>query len=254
MSGLATAVGFYTRLPVRNVSPESPDLAAAVPWFPLVGAGIGSLVAAVYAAFAEVVPSILAATVAAATGALVTGAFHEDGLADVADAFAGGWTVERRLEILDDPRLGTFGVIALVASFLTRVTAIATLDAYGALALLPAAHALSRAPAVVLMRRQRPARSEGLAATLAAGIDARHEATAVGLAVVVCALLVGVWALPAVVLTALVAAGMTLLARRKIGGTNGDVLGATQQLAELAMLVLGVAVVHNAWGHLAWWA
>lgn len=254
MSGLATAVGFYTRLPVRATPAASGDLAAATPWFPVVGAGIGAAVAGVYVAGAMVFPSLLAATLAAAAGALLTGAFHEDGLADVADAFAGGWTAERRLEILDDPRLGTFGVIAVVGSFLARITAMATFDSAAALALLPAAHALSRVPAIVTMRRQRPARSEGLAATLARDIGAPQEGTAVTLGVASCAALVGVWSLPAVALTALVSVAMAVLAQRKIGGTNGDVLGATQQLAELAILLLGVAIVHNGWGELPWWA
>lgn len=253
MSGLATAIGFYTRLPVRNPSAESRDLAAAVPWFPIVGAGIGAAIAGVYVVFAEVVPPLLAAALAAAAGAILTGAFHEDGLADVADAFGGGWTVERRLEILDDPRLGTFGVIAIAASFLVRVTALASLDGDDALALLPAAHALSRVPAVVVMRRQRGARSGGLAATLAGSIGAVQELFAVVVAAVLAALLIGTWTLAAAALVAAAAGVMALLAQRKIGGTNGDVLGASQQLGELAVLVLGVAVVYNGWGDLSWW-
>ena len=254
MSGLAIAVGFYTRLPVRAAAARSEDLAAAAPWFPVVGAGIGMAVAGVYVALAEVLPPVLAATVAAGAGALLTGAFHEDGLADVADAFGGGWTVERRLEILDDPRLGTFGVVAVTVAMLARVTSVAALDVPGALALLPAAHALSRAPAVVLMRRGRSARSTGLAATLAHGIGAAGEGAAVAVAIVIGATLIGVWTIPAVALVAGVSAAMAVLAHCKIGGTNGDVLGATQQLGELAVLLLGVAVVHNGWGDLAWWA
>lgn len=254
MSGLTTALGFYTRVPVRTAETASAGLAAAAPWFPVVGAAIGASIAGVYVAFAQVVPAPLAATLAVSFGALLTGAFHEDGLADVADAFGGGWTVERRLEILDDPRLGTFGVIAVAASFFVRVTALAALDSPGALALLPAAHALSRVPAVVLMRRQRAARTAGLSATLAGGITATHEAVSVFVSLTLSALLVGLWTVPAVVLVVLASAAMAALAQAKIGGTNGDVLGATQQLSELAVLVLGVAVVHEAWGELAWWA
>lgn len=254
MNGWATAVAFYTRVPVRNATPASRDLAAAAPWFPVVGAAIGAVVAGLYAGLAGLLPGVLAATLAVAAAAVLTGAFHEDGLADVADAFAGGWTAERRLEILEDPRLGTFGVVALIAGFVTRVTTIAALDAYAALAVLPAVHALSRAPAVVLMRRQRSARADGLAATLARDIGGVHEGVAVALALVISTALIAVWTLPAVVLTVLVSAGMAVLAKRKIGGTNGDVLGATQQISELAILVLAVAVVHNGWGDLAWWA
>lgn len=254
MSGLATAVSFYTRLPVPGARSRTQDLAAAVPWFPVVGAGVGVAVAGVYSAGAQVLPQMLAASLAVAAGAALTGAFHEDGLADVADAFAGGGSVDRRLEILDDPRLGTFGVIALVVSLLIRVTALASLDAYAALASLPAAHALSRAPAVVLMRRQPLARSAGLAASLAEGIGRAQETAAVGIALAVAALAIGLWAVPAAALALAVSAAMAALARKKIGGTNGDVLGASQQLVELAILVLAVAVVHEGWGDLAWWS
>jgi adenosylcobinamide-GDP ribazoletransferase len=254
VSGLSTAVGFYTRVPVRAATSGAGDLAAAAPWFPVVGAAIGLTVAGVYAGLGAFLPGMLAATVAVAVGALLTGAFHEDGLADVADAFGGGWTVERRLEILADPRLGTFGVMAVAIAMLARVTAIATLDSPAALALLPAAHALSRAPAVVLMRRQRSARPDGLAATLARGIGAAEEGIAVAVAVAVGLALIGVWAGPAVAGVAVVSGAMAALAHRKIGGTNGDVLGATQQLAEVTVLLVGVAVVHNGWGDLPWWS
>lgn len=254
MSGLTTAVGFYTRVPVRAATAGAGDLAAAAPWFPVVGAAIGLAVAGVYAGLGALLPDMLAATVAVAAGALLTGAFHEDGLADVADAFGGGWTVERRLEILADPRLGTFGVVAVTMAMLVRVTAMAALSATAALALLPAAHALSRAPAVVLMRRARSARSDGLAATLAHAIGAAEEGFAVAVAVFLGAALIGVWAGAAVAGVAVASVVMTALAHRKIGGVNGDVLGATQQLAELTVLLVGVAVVHNGWGDLPWWS
>lgn len=220
----------------------------------MVGLGVGGVVAATYIALGALLPNLLAATIAAAAGALLTGAFHEDGLADVADSFAGGSTVERRLEILDDPRLGTFGVIAVVASFLVRVSSVAVFDASTALAVLPAAHALSRVPAVVLMRRQPAARTAGLAVTLAAGIGRFQEGAAVAVGLLSCVVLIGVWSIPAVAAASLVAGAMSALARARIGGVNGDVLGATQQLVELSVLLLAVAVLERGWGEIAWWA
>lgn len=253
MSGWATAIAFYTRVPLRRLSIESEDLARSAPWFPVVGAGIGAIIAVVYVALSVVLPSTVAAVLAASAGALLTGALHEDGLGDVADAFAGGWTVERRFEILDDPRQGTFGVIALTAAFLTRVSAIAVLDTFSALTLIPAAHALSRVPGIVLMRRQPLARPEGLAAAFARNLTLGHEIGGLVAGVTVGALLIGLWIVPAVVLCALVSLGMTALAHDKVGGIGGDVLGAVQQLSELAVLLLGAAVVKGAWAALAWW-
>lgn len=253
MSGLSTAVGFYTRIPLKRLSTESDALARSAPWFPIVGAGIGAFIAIAYVGLSLLFPTTVSAVLAVSMGALLTGALHEDGLGDVADAFAGGWTVERRLEILDDPRQGTFGVIALSAAFLTRVSAMAALDTYSALALIPAAHALSRVTGIVLMRRQPLARTEGLAAAFAGTLTPVHEIGALVIGVTIGVLLIGLWVVPAVILCAVVSFGMSALARNKVGGIGGDVLGAVQQLSELSILLLGVAVAKGAWGPLVWW-
>lgn len=253
MSGLAGAVSLLTRFPVsRRVDPAG--LAAAVPWFPVVGLAIGVVVAGTYAGLTQVLPPVLAAALATLGGAVLTGAFHEDGLGDVVDAFAGGWTRERRLEILDDPRLGTFGVLAVAGTFVVRVTAIATLDAWSALALLPAVHALSRLAGILLMRRLPLATPDGLGASYAARLGGTGEAAAGALAIVPAAALIGAWSVPAVALCALAAAVVGAWARSKIGGITGDVLGATQQVAELALLLMGAAVLHESWPQLAWWS
>lgn len=252
MSGFAGAVALLTRIPVTTNADEF-EVKGSVPWFPVVGAGIGVLIALVYVGGIVLLPTIVAATLAAGGGALLTGALHEDGLADVADAFAGGSTEEKRFEILDDSRLGTFGVMALTTSFLLRVGAISALDTWSALAVIPAAHALSRVGVIVLMRRLPPARSGGLGVAYSASLTAGREMTAVVTGVVLCALLIGKWTLPAILLCAAAALGMGRLARIKVGGVSGDVLGAAQQLGELAILVLGAAIAHQGWDGLAWW-
>ena len=246
------AVSLLTRIPVTTHADEF-EVEGSVPWFPVVGAGIGVLIALVYVGGIVLLPTIVAATLASGGGALLTGALHEDGLADVADAFTGGSTQERRIEILDDPRLGTFGVTALTTSFLLRVGAISALDTWSALALIPAAHAMSRVGVIVLMRRLPSAQRGGLVVAYSRSLTAGREMTAVVTGVVLCALLIGKWALPAIVLCAVVALGMGRLARTKVGGISGDVLGAVQQLGELAILVLGAAVAHQGWDALAWW-
>ena len=154
-----------------------------MPWFPVVGALIGLLVGGVAAGLAEVVTPSVAAAVAIVVGMLVTGAFHEDGLADLADAVAGGATRERRLEILKDPRHGTYGVAALVGSVLVRWSALAALVAVGprpAIVGALAAHALARGIAVGVMGVQPAARTPGLGADWMSDVGRRHAA--VGLA------------------------------------------------------------------------
>ena len=116
------AVQFLTRIPIRLRA--APNLAACVPWFPVVGGAIGALIGALVAGLMEVVPSTVAAAIGIVVGVLITGAFHEDGLADTADAFGGGWTVERRLEILKDSRHGTYGVAAISSSIVLRIVAL----------------------------------------------------------------------------------------------------------------------------------
>jgi adenosylcobinamide-GDP ribazoletransferase len=253
VSGFAGAVSLLTRFPVGQRG-DPPGLARAVPWFPVVGLAVGAAIAASYVALGWLLPPLPAAAMATLAGAVLTGAFHEDGLADVADAFAGGWTRERRLEILDDPRLGTFGALALAGTFVVRVTAIAALDSWSALALLPAAHATSRVAGVLLMRRLPLAAPDGLGASYAAALAPRGEAAAIASGAAVAVALVGPWAAPVLALCALAAVSVGAWARAKIGGITGDVLGATQQLSELAVLLMGAAALHESWPALAWWA
>src|SRR4030095_13904282 len=112
----------------------------SVPWFPVVGAGVGLVVAGVYGGGRLALPPLPAAALGLVAGICVTGAFHEDGLGDTADAFVGGWDRESTTRILKDPRLGTFGVLAVAASLLLRVAAVAALAPGGRRAGPPAAH------------------------------------------------------------------------------------------------------------------
>lgn len=248
--GLAGALQFLTRVPIRT--DRAVPHHRVVAWFPVAGLAIGAAVGGVAAAASEVLPIPVAATVAVVAGLLITGAFHEDGLADVADAFGGGWTVERRLEILKDSRHGTYGVAALCSSVVLRVVAAGSIGGGSALfAGFVSAHVLGRSAAVVAMRMAPAARQSGL------GVDAARDLRPLptvagllaGLAVLVA--LTGWWV---AVLAGVAIAGTALtvaLAVRKIGGLAGDVLGSVEQVAECAVLV---AVSGLAAHHALWWA
>jgi len=240
VTGFIDAVTFLTRVPLRTHEHDDTSIARAVPWFPVVGAGVGLAVAGVYAAMLFVLPSFLSATIALACGLLVTGAFHEDGLGDVADAFGGGRDREDRLRILKDPRLGTFGVLAVALSLLLRVGAIGTLTRTDALLAVPAAHALSRAASIAAMLIFRPV-DEGLGASYTRAVGRGRGVVGVVVGAAIGAALLRLWVVPAVAIAAGAAAVVGLLARTKIGGTNGDVLGAIQQLTEIGVLLLAVA-------------
>lgn len=249
---MRAAASFLTRLRFGGHASTSTELARGVPWFPLVGLAIGGLVAAVYIAALLLWPPLVAAALAVGSHALVTGALHEDGLADVADAFGGNWGKERALAVLKDPTHGTYGVLALTIAVLVRVASIALLDARHAVAVLPVTHALSRAAAVGLMGAVPAAAERGSGAAHAAHLTRQQVGVAAASAVVVALLLMGPWALAAAAAGGAGAMAVGSISKRKIGGITGDVLGATQQLAEVAiLLVVGALVVR---GRLAlWW-
>ena len=229
-----------------------PDVARSVPWFPVVGGLLGVVGAGTYAAARLILPSLVAATLAVGVVVALTGALHEDGLADTADAF-GGWSREEALRILKDPAHGTYGVVALALSLLLRVGALATLDRWSALAVLPAAYALSRAAAMGLLGTLEPAIEQGLGASYGSIVTGRRVAAAISVGLLLALTSLGLWALPASLLAALGAWIVGRLAIRKIGGITGDVLGAAQQVAEVLVLLLGAAAMTNGWPSLAWW-
>ena len=244
-SGLLGALSFLTRVPARGV------VANAVPWFPLIGGAIGLVLATVYALAAEILPSLVASSIAVVTGVLLTGALHEDGLADTVDAL-GASDRARRIEILKDPRLGTFGGLALGSSLLVRVGAVAGMDAATAVAILPAAHALGRAAAVGLIATI-PVAREGVGASYARSVSRRGTVWAILTGIAVAALSAGLWALAALAVATAGAALVGRVAIRAFGGVTGDLLGAGEQVVETAVLLLGAAIATNGWMDAAWW-
>lgn len=245
LDGPRQALSFLTRLPGGAHPERAEDLAAAVPWFPLIGVLVGALGAAVYVPLAEVVPPLTAAALAVGLAALITGGFHEDGFADSLDALSGGRDVAHRLEILKDSRHGTFGVLGLVVLTLVKVTSLAALDGGVAAAALIAAGALGRTGAVGVMGWAPPAdgATPGLGASYLRGLSSQGVVAGLALGLVVGTLALGPLVVVAVALVAAGAAVVAAWARRRIGGVTGDLLGAAEQVGECAVLVLlaGVA-------------
>lgn len=248
LTGLLAATQFLTRVPIRLR--REPDVAASVPWFPVVGAAIGAAVGGVAAGLWHWVPPLVAAAVAVVVGVLITGAFHEDGLADVADAFAGGWTIERRMEILKDSRHGSYGVAALCSSIVVRVLCLGSLPGPATMfAAAISAHAVGRGAAVGLMGVAPLATHEGLGADYGQATTPARAGVGAVAALAIGALAVGWWvaALAAVMVASIVT--VRWLAMRKIGGISGDVLGTCEQVAECLCLVVltGLATHHALW-------
>ena len=234
------ATGFLTRLPVPHpYGAVSANFARAYRLFPVVGGLIGLAMGVLCLALRQVgVPDLAAAALALGAGALLTGALHEDGLADVADGFGGGRDVEARLAIMRDSRIGTYGGMALLVGFAAKLSALAAIpDGYVVPSLI-VAHALARGVLPVLALNLPYARQDGLAR--ASGQPDTATATFACVLALLIALLSLSWldALCAVVAAGISGLVIARLALRQIGGQTGDVLGAAEQVAETAILVL----------------
>lgn len=239
LAEVQSAVMLLTRLPAGRLPDPPPVLADAAWAYPLAGA-VAALPAALVFWIAQGLPPLMAALLALAAGALATGGLHEDGLSDVADGFGGGATPERKLEIMKDSRIGSYGALALVLSVGLRATGLAAAPGActGALALIGLG-AASRAGLPLVMRLLPAARQGGLGAR-AGGVSAN----AAGVALAIGAVLALVTGHGFAVLLAMALAGtaFTLFTRRQVGGYTGDTLGASQQIAEMAGWVALAAV------------
>jgi adenosylcobinamide-GDP ribazoletransferase len=249
---VAQALRFLSRLPIPSLPGEgeihaAPDLARLAGVLALAGALIGTLGGATIALALGLLhlPALPAAGLAVAVSVLVTGALHEDGLADTADGLGGGRTPAQRLEIMRDSRVGAFGVTAVALALILRVTLLAglaeSMGAWVGLVVIAGA-ALSRAGALVPLWLLPPARPEGLSAS-AGRPDAGAMALALGSGALIALALLG-WSFGLAQILAASAAAflcvlpLVALARRLIAGQTGDIAGAAQQLSEIGFLTI----------------
>lgn len=245
ISDIPRALGLLSRLPVR-VNPGAAELRGArAAWaWPVAGAVIGGLGALPgWGALALDVPPGAAAALVLGTLAMMTGALHEDGLADTADGLWGGAEPERRLEIMKDSRIGAYGVLALILVTLARWSALTSLLSAGwVFAPIIGASVLSRVPMVVLLQGLPAARPGGLGASQ--GLPgASAVRLALGIGGLVGLLTLGAAVIPAVLAATFATVLLASTARARIGGQTGDILGASQQLADLAVLTCAAAMV-----------
>jgi adenosylcobinamide-GDP ribazoletransferase len=258
---LGNALRFLTRLPVPwtreaarpdfldDAVDEEQDAPAPRPFgrtvraFPLVGALLGIAAGFAFAIATGLgLPVLVAGVIAVAVLTLMTGALHEDGLADMADGFGGGRNAEKKLAIMRDSRIGAYGVIVLVLVLAAKVGALADLADIGVvMSGLICAAAASRAAMVAMMRWLPAARGDGLGAQ-AGRPAAEHVWTGIVIAALLCVLLLTWSGVVALLIAALGALAVGVLARRQIGGHTGDVLGAGQQISELIFLLALAAI------------
>jgi adenosylcobinamide-GDP ribazoletransferase len=247
LRALAAAFTFMTRLPLGCfASHGESDLRASAAYFPVVGIVVGAVGGAAYAIGQAIWPTLVAVLLSMAATVFMTGAFHEDALADTFDGFGGGRTPERVLEIMKDSRIGSYALVGVVLVLAMKFGALFSIGASGASSHLAraliAGHVLARWSSVPLILKYSYVRSATTHARLSAGgpfsggIGAARAAMATAIAAISVAATVG---LLQALLTGVVAALVTLIAglwfERSIGGITGDTLGAANQLVDLSV-------------------
>ena len=238
------AVQFLTRIPVPSFAAfETGWLDRSTKYFPLVGGLVGAISALVLWGSSYVWPPMIAALLAVIAGIIATGCFHEDGLADTADGLGGGLTRERRLEIMKDSRIGTYGAVALLAVLALKVSAVAALDVASVIGALIAAHAAARLAAVVAISSL-PYAGDAEAAKvkpLSTSVTQRELLVAAAFGLAPTFLVDPACFVIGLAGGSIPAALLAFQSKRLIGGYTGDVLGAIEQVFEIGFLLAVVA-------------
>ncbi len=239
---LALAHSLLTRLPIKLNDQAYARTANAAWAYPLVGLFTGLVSCAVVALTLWFgLPIWCAAISAIAASVIVTGAMHEDGLADCADGFWGGWDPAMRLKIMKDSQIGTYGMIALVTSLALRSGAMLEILVWENWAFPLIAIAIaSRAVMPILMTTLPHARDTGLSRSVGKiALSTALIALAIGGAALLLAF--GMWAIGLAIIALISVSGFAVLARQKIGGQTGDVCGGAQQITEITLLLVLIA-------------
>lgn len=233
---LRAAVSFLTVVPIGNADGSAGERLGRA-YFPAIGAFIGLVAALVFVAASAISTPLLAAAAAIATLTLLTGALHLDGLGDSADGLLGRGDAERRLAVMRDPRLGSYGVAAVVVVLLLEFAALASMAPARALVGLVIAGALSRFATLAVIASVRYVRESGLGSI---AFDIRHRRLDVLAGAAITVLVSALDWRRAAVAAALVAVStlvVVALARKRLGGATGDICGATAELGQLAALL-----------------
>lgn len=243
LKDMALALQFLTRVPIRFSGLDPARLSRAAAWFPAVGLVVGGLSAWGYALIVPHLGSSLAALTAVLITVTITGGLHDDGLADCADAFGGGWTREDQLRILKDSRIGSFGGLALIFSVASRIFLLSAMPAGMVFKYIISAHVIARCTPLPLSALLKPARGpEGQGRRVAGVISWSTVAFGMAFTVAIAIAILHFAAWQPIVAVAVLTAVSGLFYQRRLGGITGDCMGATIQLSEIAVYVCGAWV------------
>ena len=238
---LAAAFQFLTRLPLPRIAYRPDALSRSAKFFPLVGLALGAAMAGIYRILSPHLPAVFVALLIVLFSTLVTGGLHEDGLADAADAFGGGWQRQRILDIMKDSRIGVYGSLAIVFSVVARVLLLAHLAPGIFVSYAVSAEVLSRwtvLPLGMALPGAREEASQGARLARQISLTSVIVGTLFAMAIVGYLLRISAWKPVAAAL--LVALLTGLYYKWRIGGVTGDCFGATIQLTLPAVYLCGV--------------
>jgi adenosylcobinamide-GDP ribazoletransferase len=241
---VAAAFQFLTRLPLSWPAYRPDALGRAAKFFPLVGLAMGGVVAGIYCLLSPHLPAAIVALLIVLFSVLITGGLHEDGLADAADAFGGGWNRKKILEIMKDSRIGSYGALAIVFSVAARVLLLANLPPASFIQYAIAAEVLCRWTVLPLAAALPSAREQTEDAGQGARIAHRISGASLTIGTLLAFVMVSYLLRSRMWLPVLAASVVTLLSgiyyKRRIGGITGDCFGATIQLTLIAIYLCGV--------------
>ncbi|QFU75644.1 adenosylcobinamide-GDP ribazoletransferase [Halioglobus maricola] len=235
LRAIATAFSFLTRIPMPAFAWSEQSFRQSTAYFPLVGLVIGALAAIVFCASLALWPQPIAAVIALGTAIALTGAFHEDGLADSADGLGGGWTVEDKLRIMKDSRIGTYGSAALFLALALKLAGLATIEAAMIPLALLTAHALGRWTTLPLVQFSLYVSEGASGKPLVESVSTRRALLGSAFTVLPLLWLPGSQALGLIGLVLAIVFLSHVWLKRSIGGVTGDTLGGVNQLTECAV-------------------
>jgi adenosylcobinamide-GDP ribazoletransferase len=247
LQNLKVAAAFLTRIRIDH-GPEV-NIRKSAKWFPFVGLLIGILTSSFFLLVSLILPQSSSVVVTITLGVLITGGFHQDGLADIFDGLVGGWNPEQRLKILKDSRHGTYGVLAIALQLALQISALNGMSKNGVVTALLVGHSTSRLIPLYLMQLKAVPGHEGMGATVAKQVSTRDLIAPTCFVLVINLILGFTISFGLIAILILINFLFVTYVRKKIGGMLGDAFGAAEQISETTIFLYLLALHHHGLGN-----
>ncbi|MCU4177858.1 adenosylcobinamide-GDP ribazoletransferase [Carboxylicivirga sp. N1Y90] len=244
---ILTAFGFFTRIPIpKNIAFSQSNLNKCNRYLPIVGYVVGAICGLIYITLSQLLPHSVSILLSMASSILLTGAFHEDGFADVCDAFGGGWTKEKILTIMKDSRIGAYGAVGIILLLFTKFSSLDAIPSNKIVIALIAAHVLSRLMAVSTMHSLSYVREDETSKSkpITKSLHSKEILIAFFISLPVLFLFNDLRILLVIIPLILSKYLLERYFKKWIGGYTGDCLGTIQQVTELVVYLTILSIIH----------